>query len=350
MSRKPATKRKHRRVFLSFASGDREIVERLRSRLVEITERKVRFYFAPRDIPLGTNWQTNIERNLKSADCVLLVLSPISNGSRWVFFEAGFAYGKKRPAIPVGIGGYQVENERPPISSLQGITVASVADLNEIVVRLGRHLRLKFTKTFSDLDYLWILGSNMRQATSIVAQALLTRPSIYREVTRLVEECKINAEVKATSTIFDPDDPEDPDFTKYLETLARKCGASRELGGKMTYHLVIGVGYGSGTLPAHVVTSLTRRADIFYDAGALESLEIFRIPDEWTLNLLLVDRRYAVIGFPEKMSNPSLQHGMYLEGDELVARLVEWFDNCVEGRGERLDPRTFLTPPRNPAA
>lgn len=47
-------------------------------------------------------------------------------------------------------------------------------------------------------------------------------------------------------------------------------------------------------------------------------------------DVLIVDNRHAVFGFPENVKNPSFSQGLYLpENSEFVSGLVEWFDNYL---------------------
>ena len=330
-------------VFISFATADLPLIGVLREQLIVKTANKVVFYFAPRDIPGGLNWQQHIVKNLTRAKCVLVFLSPTSAASQWVLFEAGFAYGRRQPVIPVGIRGLRVEKQKPPLSSLQGVNIRSPNAMNELLDLIGHHLRRRFPLRFAGSDYTQLPDNDAPESSVIYTQALLTRPEIYRQVIRLVEECDINAEIRATSTVYDPDDSQDDSFRTYLTTLARKCGTAKTIGGRLKYHIVLGITRGrSGRISRANRRSIVERVKFFAAAKALQRLKMFEINEKWSLNLLLVNREHCVFGFPEDADDPKLQYGVLISGTEFVTPLVEWYDRCIEGRAKPLDWKEFI--------
>ena len=343
-TKKPRSRRKQKPlVFMSFASSDLPLVAALHELLTTTIGKRIIFYFAPRAIAGGVNWQNDIAKNLKKAKCVLVFLSPTSTSSQWVLFEAGFAHGKGKPMIPVGIRGLRVDKQRPPLSSFQGVNLRGPSDLNDLLDIIGHHLKMSFAERLARSDYERLPGRDLSESSAIHTEALLTRRAIYRAVTRLVEECDINAQIRATSTVYDPDDSRDQSFSTYLHALATKCGTARAIEGRIKYHIVLGITRNrSGVISRANQRSIRERVRVFEAAKALPCLKMFEVNEKWTLNLLLVNHDYAVFGFPEDAEDPKLQYGVLISGSEFVAPLVEWYDRCIEGRAKRLNWREFL--------
>jgi hypothetical protein len=326
-------------VFISYSSLDSVAAARLRSRLEKLTAGEVDFFLAGDDesIPIGVNWVKRIEEKLRRAKAVIVLLSHAAVTSQWVLFEMGFAYAKQVPVIPVGILGLEVNYQPPPISLLQGINVADAMGLNHMLEQLGKHLRRTFAATFADKDYDKIFGDAPVQTSPIRTFRLPSRPEIYAEGTKLVRHCDINSHVRATVAVFDPDDMKDKYFHEYIDTIAEKCGHAAKVGARFTYHVVFGFRRTkSGKIPSALHKAIEQRLRVFRAAGAEARLNMFEVPEQWTLNMLFINREHAILGFPEDATDPQLQYGMRLSGADLVTPLVEWYDKCIEGRAQPL--------------
>lgn len=321
-------------VFLSFAHQDTEVVRAIKDKLVEITAGEVTFFMAgdEESIPAGVNWRKLIEERLTSAAVVLVFLSYSARASQWVLFEAGFAYAKGIPAVPIGILGAHVDEEKPPLASLQGFDIYSENGLNQIVVRLNQHLGRHFPEAFSIFDHASIFGSRPFQIRPPMVQPLLFRPQIYDEVKRQVADCPLTSKICATATLFDPDDQTDEHFSSYLELLARRCAEAEQAKARLNYHVVLGISRVGNKIPAEQRITILQRIKVFREAGALSRLKLFELPEHWSLNILFVGREHAIIGFPEDRSNPQLQHGFRVSGSEFVGPMLDWYKECVEGR------------------
>jgi len=72
------------RVFISYATGDVQFAAMLAKSL---EGDGFDLFFAPRDITGGEDWQDALERELRSADKVVLVLSLHTKDSEWMSLE-----------------------------------------------------------------------------------------------------------------------------------------------------------------------------------------------------------------------------------------------------------------------
>ena len=79
-------------IFISYSSQDKTIVKRL----AQLLEEKGWTVWWDRQIPIGQQYDTVIERELQKAACVLVVWTQRSIASEWVKNEASEASGKKK--------------------------------------------------------------------------------------------------------------------------------------------------------------------------------------------------------------------------------------------------------------
>jgi len=107
-------------IFISYASADRRIAERLSAALQEDGWE----VFWDRRIEAGAEWNDEIQRALKDARCVLVLWSAASRGSFWVRGEAADAY-ERNTYLPV-----RVDDTEPPrlFAHLQVETLANWAN------------------------------------------------------------------------------------------------------------------------------------------------------------------------------------------------------------------------------
>jgi TIR domain len=73
-----------------------------------------------RAIPAG-RWLATLTEKLRSAACVIVLVTPASKAKPWLFFETGFAAGTGRDPIPVCGRGVKVEALMEPLSTYQSV-------------------------------------------------------------------------------------------------------------------------------------------------------------------------------------------------------------------------------------
>ncbi len=91
------------KVFLSYADSDRELARELAQRLAGAG---IRVWWDDAEISAGENWAEAIERALREADALVVLLSPDAVRSRWVRREVDYALGAPRFArriVPVQV-------------------------------------------------------------------------------------------------------------------------------------------------------------------------------------------------------------------------------------------------------
>jgi nucleoside 2-deoxyribosyltransferase len=87
-----------RHIFLSYASGDRQIARKLRASLSRWTHAQV---FTPEDLDIGDRVDMRLRNELSRSDVFVILLSPASVSSPWVLHELGAAWALKKPIAAV---------------------------------------------------------------------------------------------------------------------------------------------------------------------------------------------------------------------------------------------------------
>jgi TIR domain-containing protein len=81
------------KIFLSYASQDQESAQMLTKKL----EAKGHQVWDPeRDLISGSDWASTLMKEMKSAEAMIVLLSPEAVDSRWVSHEIEYALGAKR--------------------------------------------------------------------------------------------------------------------------------------------------------------------------------------------------------------------------------------------------------------
>ncbi|HEY7422972.1 MAG TPA: toll/interleukin-1 receptor domain-containing protein [Gemmataceae bacterium] len=88
-------------VFISHSHQDNELVHDLARRLRDAgLQPSVDFT----EFPVGADWKKTLREHIRSADAVLLLLTPASLKSPWMMTELGMAEGFERIIVPVTAG------------------------------------------------------------------------------------------------------------------------------------------------------------------------------------------------------------------------------------------------------
>ena len=87
-------------VFISYASQDKLVADAVCSTL---EAENIRFWFAPRDVPLGEHWAASINNAIKTASIMVLIFSENSNQSEQVINELTLAVKSKVTVMPFKI-------------------------------------------------------------------------------------------------------------------------------------------------------------------------------------------------------------------------------------------------------
>lgn len=113
-----------RHIFISYSQDDAALVSnRILKRLEDAP---LRFWQDIVDLKPGELWQASIDRALRNAAAVVLVLSPASLASRYVAYEWAYAIGARIPLIPVLVR--PVERLHPKLTTIQYVDFTAGRD------------------------------------------------------------------------------------------------------------------------------------------------------------------------------------------------------------------------------
>jgi hypothetical protein len=156
-------------VFFSHASADKDMVLRLKRKFVEKTGGAIDVFVSSdgESIPLGRNWVSTLEDRLRDAQLVLVLLTPASIESKWIYFEAGFSYSKDTEVVPIGMLGVDLGRVPPPLGLLQGFNVTSAESLDNIIVVANRRFGHSHAQRFTAREFDEIVAAGDGRAGSL---------------------------------------------------------------------------------------------------------------------------------------------------------------------------------------
>jgi hypothetical protein len=104
-----------------------------------------------RSISLGQKWLDNITHALKSCTVGIILCSPKSGSRQWINFEAGAAWIREIPVIPLCHSGMKPSLLPIPLNLLQAASASEVSSLNLIFTVLAKAIGSLVPKVdFSD--------------------------------------------------------------------------------------------------------------------------------------------------------------------------------------------------------
>ena len=142
-------------IFFSHSARDAELLTALKELFCARTS-DVYDVFLSSDgtsIPFGHNWQKTIEDALARAHLMFTFLSPHSVGSKWIYFESGFAYAQRIEVIPVGLEGVELDAQPPPLGLLHGFDIRNHEGLNNLIGVANRKFQHTHPLSFEPSDY-----------------------------------------------------------------------------------------------------------------------------------------------------------------------------------------------------
>ncbi|MCW3134708.1 MAG: TIR domain-containing protein [Methanophagales archaeon] len=149
-NREESVTKKRYRVFLSYASADKEIAHRI---VEELRKRGIRVWFATYELQPGDSIAKAIEYAITASDYLVVLLSPSSVNSVWVQKELGAALSRELTSrditlLPVVIADCEIP---PLLASYQLLDLRT--DFDQGVTRLVEQIGLVPEIDFSVLDW-----------------------------------------------------------------------------------------------------------------------------------------------------------------------------------------------------
>jgi len=132
-----------KRLFISHISTESSLAQTLKQRLQRDFLGLLDIFVSSDQatIGAGSKWLEEVERALKGADLEIVLASKDSVSQPWVNFEAGAAWLRGIPVIPMCHSGMLLTDLQPPFSMLQAVGYSDLAGLRKlydaIAARLG---------------------------------------------------------------------------------------------------------------------------------------------------------------------------------------------------------------------
>ena len=121
-------------IFISHISSETEIAQRLKERLAKDFLNMLDIFVSSdrSSIQAGAKWLEEVEKALRAADAEIVLCSRESIGRPWIQFEAGAAWLRGIPVIPVCHSGLAPSELPVPLSLLQGLECSQPAGLQKL--------------------------------------------------------------------------------------------------------------------------------------------------------------------------------------------------------------------------
>jgi hypothetical protein len=117
------------RLFISHLSRKKTVATELRD---ELDKFGISGFVAHADITPSREWQNEIEKALRTCDCLVALMASGFHKSDWTDHEVGFVFGKGLPIIPVNMG----EHPYGFIAKFQAYKFHDTQKLTEIIFKL----------------------------------------------------------------------------------------------------------------------------------------------------------------------------------------------------------------------
>jgi hypothetical protein len=143
-----------KRAFVSHISEEASVAARLREALNRDFLGLLDVFVSSdgESIAAGEQWLASIEKALRDAAVMLILCSPTSIRRPWINFEAGAAWMRKIPLIPLCHAGLTPRDLMMPLSMRQGLSLDQAEDLRRLYSRIAGILSCREpARSFLDL-------------------------------------------------------------------------------------------------------------------------------------------------------------------------------------------------------
>jgi hypothetical protein len=131
------------RIFLSHSGDESALAEALQEAIDQDFLGMVKVFMSSdlESIEAGENWVSCVTKAVSEADMLLVLCSPQSIQRPWVNFEAGMAWSRELPIVPLCHGGLETRMLPMPLVLLQGVLVDDPRGLKRLYVKMARLLQ-----------------------------------------------------------------------------------------------------------------------------------------------------------------------------------------------------------------
>ena len=136
-------------IFISHVTEDEAIAVSLKH-FLEGVFLNAEVFVAGRDLAGGELWVKEIRDRLRHSAVILAVITPFSETSSWVLFEAGAGFVDSR-TIPICAGGITPEGLKPPLKLLQAREI-NEQGLKQVVCDIAKSAELREPPEFPGIE------------------------------------------------------------------------------------------------------------------------------------------------------------------------------------------------------
>lgn len=143
-------------IFISHVSEEAETALRIKLALEADFLGLVEIFVSSdaQSIAAGEQWLSSIDAALRDASILLILCSPDSITRPWINFEAGAAWMRQIPLIPVCHGGLSAGDLPMPLSLRQGIELNNADGLQRLYTRVASVLHCRVpNRSFDELAH-----------------------------------------------------------------------------------------------------------------------------------------------------------------------------------------------------
>lgn len=129
-------------IFISHITEDAGVAARLKQRMTEdfLGQATVFLSSDTESIAAGEEWLSSVSDAIRNSSIFIVLCSPIAITRPWVNFEAGAAWMKDIPLIPVCFAGLRPRDLPMPLSARQGLELNDAQGLRRLYARIAQVL------------------------------------------------------------------------------------------------------------------------------------------------------------------------------------------------------------------
>lgn len=159
-------------IFISHITEEREIAISLKKTIEKEFLRTVEVFVSSHedDIKLGDSWLSNIKSSLEKTQLLIVLCSPLSSTRPWINFEAGTAWLKNIPVIPLCHSGISPSQLHAPLNSLQGGNLNDREVINQIFKRIANIADIDCPEIKDDNFFTSLKGFENQIKTSLLVK------------------------------------------------------------------------------------------------------------------------------------------------------------------------------------
>lgn len=128
--------------FISFSGEDADLAEYLRRTLNHLFQGDGGFFASAGGVGSGELWLDRLKGEIRTADTILVLLSPRSIRAPWINIESGVFWYEGKNIVPLLHGGLQPEDLHRPLSDYQATTISSPKGMVDLISTLAARMGL----------------------------------------------------------------------------------------------------------------------------------------------------------------------------------------------------------------